>query len=52
MGFFPLLARGIIGGMDMPLLTTKFYISPFRPESLSRPCLIERLAEKVFCLLT
>jgi len=31
--------------MDTPLLTTKLYVPPVRPELVSRPRLIERLDE-------
>jgi LuxR family maltose regulon positive regulatory protein len=31
--------------MDTPLLQTKLYIPPPRPDLVARPCLIERLNE-------
>jgi LuxR family maltose regulon positive regulatory protein len=38
--------------MDTPLLTTKFYVPPVRPELVSRPRLIERLNAGLDCRLT
>jgi len=38
--------------MAMPLLTTKLYILPVRPELVSRPRLIERLNEGMTRKLT
>ena len=41
-GFF-IPGCGILGSMESPLLKTKLYISPTRPELVSRPRLIKRL---------
>jgi LuxR family maltose regulon positive regulatory protein len=38
--------------MATPLLTTKLYIPPARPELVSRPRLIERLNAGLHCKLT
>ena len=38
--------------MTTPLLTTKLYIPPVRPELVSRPRLIERLNAGLHCKLT
>jgi LuxR family maltose regulon positive regulatory protein len=38
--------------MDAPLLTTKFYVPPVRPELVSRPRLIQRLGAGLHCRLT
>ena len=38
--------------MAMPLLTTKLYIPPIRPELVSRPRLIEQLNAGLHCKLT
>jgi len=37
--------------MAMPLLTTKLYLPPFRPDLVSRPRWIERLNAGVNCKL-